>query len=162
MPAPSASIPPFETAAEDICTRFQRSIEAAWSTGDLDLLDDVYHVGYIRHQMGYDDLEGLEALKAYIVDTRSQYPDLHLAFEDFIFEADTLSALITWQGTQRSQTQTADAPPAGRKVRVTLIAKTYFVDGFAVEEWIESWDVKWCRLPCEFLEQDATEAATEI
>ena len=52
-----------------------------WTTGDLDAADEVYAPDYANHQH-HDpgdprDLRGVEAMKSFVAEFRSAFPDFH-------------------------------------------------------------------------------------
>ena len=121
--------------SEEFKTTIIQANEAIWNEGKIELLDDYYAQDYVRHQPPFPDVEGLDALKAFVTDVRNAYPDFHITFHEIIAEGDTLAARWTWTGTHTGQGKLLPVPPTGKKVSLTGTTIAHNVAGKTVEEW---------------------------
>ncbi|MFC7133998.1 MULTISPECIES: ester cyclase [Salinibaculum] len=120
----------------------QRFVDECWNEGNTDLIDELYSENYVGHWylLGGGDADR-EALKAFIQDVRTGFPDFEMTVEFMIAEDDMVSMGFTADGTHEgefmgippSETEsgTAGATPGHLTHR--------FEDGKIVESW-STWD----------------------
>jgi predicted ester cyclase len=97
----------------------------AWSTGDLDRLDE-YIAPDVVHHDPYDPHggEGLVGMKKSIKRNRSIYPDLHMTVEDQVAQGSKVAT--RWTATMTHQ---------GKKVTLKGITIDRFENNKIVEAW---------------------------
>jgi len=100
-------------SGDDNRTKLLRWI-AAWNTGDLGQLDEVFAADSVYHAPPFPDLIGLEAHKQFITDARQAYPDFHLSLDEVIDAGERTAMRWTWQGTFSGPTAAIPVPPTGR------------------------------------------------
>ena len=122
-------------STEELKAAFRRVYDEAWHKGNMDVIDELHAVDYVRHQTAYPDVEGLEAYKQYVADVRTSYPDVQITIDEIIAEGNTTAARWTFRGTQTGQSPTTGAPPTGKQVTFTGCLMTHWVEGKIVEEW---------------------------
>jgi steroid delta-isomerase-like uncharacterized protein len=114
----------------------RRIIEEAWNQGNMDAVDELMAPDYAgHHSLVPKQPPSRELYKQFIVRTRAAFPDMHARIEDQIAEGDLVvtrwSVQGTHQGTFRGQS------PTGKGMIVTGIIIERFVNGKAVEGWME-------------------------
>lgn len=97
----------------------------AWNTGNLDLLDSVYAADVVR-MAGIKEINGLDAVKEEIRQTRENFPELALTLEDAIYTADKIVA--RWTATGKIGT-------TDLAFKVPSIGIAEVKDGRIVREW---------------------------
>jgi steroid delta-isomerase-like uncharacterized protein len=118
----------------------ERFVDECWNHGNLDLIDEMYHEDYVGHWYlrGGSDADR-EALKGFIQDVRTGFPDFEMTIEFIIAEDDIVSMGFSAEGTHEgefmgispTQTEAAEATPGHLTHR--------FEDGKIVEGW-STWD----------------------
>ena len=121
--------------SEEFKATIRRVVEGAYNKGNLDALDELYAADFVVHKPPFPDIEGLEAFKQFIADTRISYPDVQLTLDEIIVEGDRTAARWTFRGTQTGQSPTTSAPPTGKQVTFTGCSVTHLVEGKTVEEY---------------------------
>ena len=120
--------------SEEFKTTIRLANEAIWNEGKAELLDQHYAQDFVRHQLPFPDVEGLDALKAGVADVRNAYPDFHVTFDEMIVEGDTVAARWSWTGTHTGQGKLISVPPTGKQMSGTGMTMAHLVGGIAVEE----------------------------
>jgi steroid delta-isomerase-like uncharacterized protein len=95
----------------------------------LAVLDDLYGDAFVSHDLPSER----EALKRFISDFHSAFPDGQITIEQMITEGDTVALRATFHGTQTGQFQ--DVPPTGKTVTVPAQDMYRLVEGKIVEHW---------------------------
>ena len=106
-----------------------------WSTGNLDLLDDLIDPQFVRLSGSDTTAVGLESLKQVITAFRTTYPDFHVTIDERIYVGD--KGAIRWSYTA-TNTGPGDFPPTGKQVTQTGISFIRFANGKMVEERVET------------------------
>jgi steroid delta-isomerase-like uncharacterized protein len=115
-----------------------RKVFEAFSTGDVDSLDDVVAADAVDHDTQNPRAsEGLEGLKKQIAMYREAFPDLRITVEDQIAEGDMV--VTRWTGTGTHQGDGLGVPASGKSTTVTGIGIDRFEGGMIVEVW-GNWD----------------------
>ena len=118
---------------EELKATIKRIIEEAWNNGNLDVLDELYAVDFVRHRPPFPDIEGLDAHKQRVSVVRSAYPDHKTIIHDIIVDGDKVALWYTWEGTHTGEG--LSLPPTGKPVKVAGCDVYHMVDGKVVEEW---------------------------
>ena len=104
-----------------------RAMAEAWNTGNVDALDEVYAPDYVTHNPPFPDIEGREAYKKHIRDTRATFPDVQLTILEAILDGNIGATTWTWRGTHKE---------TGKQVTMTGCVIAHLgADGKIVEEW---------------------------
>jgi steroid delta-isomerase-like uncharacterized protein len=124
-------------AAEANIETSRRAIEA-FSTGELDLLDEICAPDYVNH----DPIAGegdLAALKESMTGYRNAFPDLTFTIEDIFASGDRV--VMRWKGVGTFQHEFMGQPPSGEKGEPTegISIDRYDDDGKLAETW-NQWD----------------------
>jgi predicted ester cyclase len=75
----------------------RRLLEELWSTGNLDLADDLFTNDFLHHSAPHGTPRGPEGQKLFIPAVRAQVPGLRITIDDLIAENDRVAA--RWTGT---------------------------------------------------------------
>jgi steroid delta-isomerase-like uncharacterized protein len=122
-------------STEERKATIRRAWYEAWNKGNLDALDEILAADFVRHRPPFPDIEGLEAFKQFVADTRSSYPDCQLTIHEMIIEGDTTAARWTWSGTHTGRSPTFDIPPTGKHGTLAACDVAHWVEGKCVEQW---------------------------
>ena len=112
-----------------------RVIEEAWNQGKMEVLDEHFSPEYVYHRFPFPDVEGLEAYKQYIADTRNGYPDFKLTVEEMIIKGDVAVVRGTFSGTNTGESPTLGIPATGKQVTFKWCSVSHRVNGKTAEEW---------------------------
>jgi steroid delta-isomerase-like uncharacterized protein len=115
---------------EEILDLLQRFAVEPWTTGNVDVLDDLVTEDYTL-QGG-----GLEELKDAIRDVRAGLPDLSVTLSDVIVEGDRVAYRWTMRGTHQGEYE--GIPQTGKPITYTGITLLRFEDGKVAEDQFES------------------------
>ena len=125
--------------SEELKATIYKVLDETWNKGNLDALDELYAAKYVLHNSPFPNVEGLDALKQFITNTRNAYPDLYLTVEELLIGGEKDNEKITtrwsWQGTNTGQSTLFPFPPTGKKVTVIGCSVTHRMGGKGVEEW---------------------------
>jgi steroid delta-isomerase-like uncharacterized protein len=113
----------------------RRAYEEMWSTGDVDLVDELYAENFVLYDPITPDVRGPEGYKAYFHQMRSAFPDLVFSVEDQIAEGDKVAT--RWKATATHGGEIMGIPATGKKGVVQGITISRIVDGKIVEERTE-------------------------
>ena len=100
----------------------------AWNTGNVDLLDEIYAPGFVRHSPGaaFGD-EDLEAIKKRALSLQKDFPGFQLTADETIVEGmDRGMTRWTWRWTNKD---------TGKEVIMMGCTISHGVDGKTVTEW---------------------------
>ena len=112
----------------------RRFYDEVWNRGNLDVADEVFAPGYIRHDLrGTEPDPGPEGQKQIAAAFRTAFPDLSFEVDFLIAEGDLVAGRWTATGTHLGPW--ADVAPTGRAVRFSGINVFRFADGKVVEIW---------------------------
>jgi predicted ester cyclase len=113
-------------SVEDYKVLAQQYVEAAFSDGNLAILDTICAPTHIHHGIG-----GIAEVKALITYLRMAFPDVHFSIEDMIAEGDKVAYRWILRGTH--QGEFADISPTGKAVIETGITILRIAEGKIVE-----------------------------
>jgi predicted ester cyclase len=119
----------------------RRALEGVWSVGGSARAEDVYAPEVVSHQHSHptvDDVRGIGALKSFIAEFQSAFPDFVDTVERQIAEGDFVTTQFTSAGTQRGEL--LGIAPTNRRIEWMGIELARVVDGKIVENWV-SWDM---------------------
>ncbi len=118
----------------DMSMHFEKSL-AIWNEGKFEVVDEVYSADIVRHAAGVmDDVEGVEAYKAYVKDVRTIYPDFQVTLDQRIAADDWLTVQWTVTGTNEGALN-ENVPATGKKIEISGVTVARFADGKIAEEW---------------------------
>ncbi len=112
-----------------------RVIEEAWNQGKMEVLDEHFAPEYVYHHFPFPDVEGVEAYKQYIADTRNSYPDFKLTVEEIIIKGDIAVVRGTFSGTNTGELPTLGIPATGKQVTFKWCSVSHRANGKTAEEW---------------------------
>ncbi len=120
---------------EELRGMILRVVEEAWNQGKMEVLDEEFATEYVYHQSPSPDIEGLEAYKQYIVDTRNSYPDFKLTIEEMIIKGDKIVVRGTFSGTNTGELPEYGIPATGKQVTFNWCLVSHRMNGKTTEEW---------------------------
>jgi steroid delta-isomerase-like uncharacterized protein len=101
--------------------------------GDFSKLEVVADSVDIYHPSAPDgELHGREALESFIREYHSGFPDFHIEVHDWISQDEVIMKEYTMTGTHEGEFN--GAPPTGREIKSTGMAKIIVVDGKVQED----------------------------
>ncbi len=112
-----------------------RIYEEAYNKGNLDVLDEAIDEDYLRHQPPMPDVQGLEAYKKFIADSRNAYSGLEFSIEQIIVQGDTSAARYTLRGIHTGHSPTIRAQPTGNPVIMPGCIISHWVNGKVAVDW---------------------------
>ena len=119
-------------SADAMEATFEKSTEI-WNTGKLELVDEVYTANAIRHGADGQTITGAEALKTYIGNIRTIYPDFKVVVNNQIGDNDMVAN--HWTVTATNKGALSETMPAtGKSVEISGVTIVRFVDGKIAEE----------------------------
>lgn len=110
-----------------------------WNEGNLAIINEVYAPEAIVRASHFPiNIKGVEAIKNWIVTTRTAFPDFHMTFEEIIIKSDRIITRWTTTGTNTGVLRIPfiNLPPTGKKVRFSGISISRVEKGKTVEEII--------------------------
>jgi steroid delta-isomerase-like uncharacterized protein len=110
-----------------------RRLYDGFSTGGVDLLDEVVAEGFIDHDPMPDQPAGLVGLKQAVGSFRSAFPDGEMVIEDLVAEGNKVVARVSMSGTHRGEY--AGLPGTGRLIRSEGVEIFRIDGGKIVEGW---------------------------
>ena len=106
-----------------------------WNKGNLALIDELYTPDFVRHNVAVsEDIEGLEAFKAYVAAVRTTYPDFTVTTDQQIIMDDLRVSRWTVNCTNTGPSD--QLPPTGKKVKVSGASIIRYEVGKIAEEWV--------------------------
>lgn len=108
-----------------------------WNEGNLALINDVYAPDAVVHASHFPiHIKGRDAIRNWIVSTRTAFPDFHMTFEDIITKGDKVITYWTSTGTNTGNFSIVffNIPPTGKKVRFSGISISRLEKRKTVEE----------------------------
>jgi len=125
----------------------------AFSTGGLDLLDDVVADDFVDHDPMPGQPPGLVGIKLAVDSFRAAFPDGEMVVDSLIAEGDRVVARVTMSGTHRGEY--AGMPGTGKAVRAEGIEIFRLADGKLAEGWSRF------VLPLAMIERDSSSQIPE-
>ena len=113
----------------------RRVIEEAWNQGKMEVLDEHFATEYVYHHFPFPDVEGVEAYKQHIADTRNSFPDFKLTVEEMIIKGDITVFRGSFSGTNTGELPTLGIPATGKQVTHKWCAVSHRVNGKTAEDW---------------------------
>lgn len=120
---------------EELREMIIRVVEEAWNQGKMEVLDEEFATEYVYHRSPFPDVEGLEAFKQYIADTRNTYPDFKLTIVEMIIKGDIAVVRGTFSGTNTGESLTLGIPATGKQVTFNWCSVSHRMNGKTTEEW---------------------------
>ncbi|MHB8599733.1 MAG: ester cyclase [Ktedonobacteraceae bacterium] len=112
----------------------QRLYEEAFNRGEIAVVDKLFSPAF-RDNSTPAQAPGVEGVKSYILAVREGFPDIHVAIEDMIAEADKIAVRTVWHGKHLGTYE--GIAPTGKYVTRTMIQLFSIVDGKIAQEWVE-------------------------
>ena len=109
--------------------------EAAWNTGDLDALDDLFAPEASSHAAVPGLPPGLAGWKIAHLNMMRALPDRNVSIEDVVGEGDLVAVRSRFTGTNRGGLSWAGVPANGRPVDIQVIGIYRVSGGRIVEHW---------------------------
>jgi len=121
---------------EENKAKVRKVIEVAINKQNLDLLDDLSAPDYFDHTHQLN----LEGVKQFMNMLFKAFPDWHETIEDIIAEGDKVWVYV--KGTGKHTGEYRGIAPTGKKttgigVNIYRIVNGKFVEGWAVEDWMD-------------------------
>ncbi|HEY9842940.1 MAG: ester cyclase [Candidatus Sericytochromatia bacterium] len=111
-----------------------RRVFESMSKGDLSMMDEVISPEYKNYNMP-TPAPGAEGLKQLIGAFRSGFPDFKVDLEQVLADGDRVITQGVWTGTHQGEFM--GIPATGKPISVGYIDIWRFVDGKAVENWVQ-------------------------
>ena len=96
-------------------------------------IDELYSKNYLGHAPAAE-LNGPEAMKQYVSELRSAFPDLNITIDDTIAEGEKIVSLQTLTGTHKGEFN--GIAPTGKKFSLKSAIVCKIVNGKFVETWV--------------------------
>ncbi len=111
----------------------------AVATGNMDALDDLISVDYVRHCEATPDVQvnSLAAFKAYLLNDRESVPDPQLQVVHLISEDNLVAFWATYAGTQEGPM--GPFPATGNEMEIAFSGFHRIENGKITETWV-TWD----------------------
>lgn len=111
----------------------------AVGAGDMDALDDLMAVDYVRHCEATPDVhvDSLAAFKEYLLNERESVPDPQLQVVHLIAEDNLVAFWARYSGTQEGPM--GPFPATGNEIDIAFAGFHRIEDGKIVETWV-TWD----------------------
>jgi len=121
---------------EENKAKVRKVIEAVINKQNLDLLDDLSAPDYVDHTHQLS----LEGVKQFMNMLFEAFPDWHETIEDIVAEGDKVWVRVKGTGTHKGEYR--GIAPTGNKitgtgVNIYRIVNGKFVEGWAVEDWMD-------------------------
>jgi steroid delta-isomerase-like uncharacterized protein len=114
----------------------RRFIAEAFNEGNPEVFPALIARDYVMHVAGAQELHGPEAMRGFVTDFRTAFPDLHSTIEDQVAEGDQVATRFTSRGTQRGALN--GMPPTGKAVTLTGTVIDRIVNGQYAETWFQA------------------------
>jgi predicted ester cyclase len=113
-----------------------RRLEAAYASGNLDVLDDILSPDLRSHTPGSDMIPpGIEGIKAANEMSRQAFPDKEIEIQDIFGEGDLVVVRERMTGTNEGGLPWFGIPANGKRVDYEWIQILRLQDGKVVESW---------------------------
>jgi len=111
----------------------KRQNDELWSKGNLAVADEIYRSDSVWHHMGAPDRVGPEAIKQWVTECHTAFPDINFTQVDRIAEGDKVAVRYIVTGTHQGTAW--GIPPTGNKIKSTGMLFQRIVGGKIVESW---------------------------
>lgn len=115
--------------------RARAMIEAIWNDGDLDAIDELYAENFVGHDP-QNPLQGREAMRAWVIEARTNVRDIHINLHETITEGDISVTRWTVSGTFAADWRSM--PITGKTFVVPGMTMSKFEGDKVVESWIHT------------------------
>jgi len=112
-----------------------RAHQEVWSSGNLDVVDELYSAEYIAH-WAYGEDTDREGLKKMVAEARAAFPDMTEDIVHVVAEGDLVVSHFISSGTFTGEMNGLE--PSGKKLSRPEIAIHRIVNGKIVEQWTVS------------------------
>jgi steroid delta-isomerase-like uncharacterized protein len=109
----------------------------AFDTGKdavMAVTDELYSDDFVLHSATGEDIRGRKAVKKYMDEIFSAFPDIHLKLDDVVAEGDKAAVRFTVTGTHKGKFM--DIPATNKKVTMWSIQ----IDRIARGKFVEGWE----------------------
>jgi predicted ester cyclase len=113
-------------STDDITTVIARVENEVWSTGEVDLLDEIYDSNCTLHVGTSMTMVGTQGLKQMITMFRDEIPGRRFTIDEIFSVGDKVAERYTWQGTHAS---------SGKELKVSGCVVYHLTNGKIVEAW---------------------------
>jgi steroid delta-isomerase-like uncharacterized protein len=126
-------------SAEQNLASARRLLDEAWSSGNLDVIDQLCSSDCVDHDLSsHDDTRGIEANKDRVRMYRTAMSDLKVTVDDMFASGDEVCT--RWRAIGTNDGELMGAPPTNRRVEICGMSIDRFNDeGKLVETW-DHWD----------------------
>ncbi len=105
-------------SAEENKVIVRRLLYEVWSSGKLDLADEIFTSNFVRHGPALEgEVRGREGFRRLVIMYRATYPDLRVTAEDQVAEGALVVTRWTATGTHRGELM--GIAPTGKEITVT-------------------------------------------
>ena len=113
----------------------RRVIEEIWNQGNMAVVDELVHPGYILNEPGMVRV-GIDLLKGGVIGYHAALPDFHISVDEIFAEGDKV--VVRWTATgKHTGIPLTGFPTTGKSVAFSVININRIADGKLVESW-------WC------------------
>ncbi|MFN2544286.1 MAG: ester cyclase [Actinomycetota bacterium] len=114
-----------------------RRVEEAYSSGRLELLDELISPDLKAETPGSDQIHGIEGIKGATQMSKSAFPDKNVAIEDIFAEGDMVALRCRMTGTNRGGLPWFGIPANDKEIDIQWIAMYRVQEGKIVESWAQ-------------------------
>lgn len=122
--------------SEELSLKVQKIYKEVYNKGNLDALDELIDVNYLRHQPPMKNVQGLAAYKAFISEVRGAYTNFHIELDEIITAGNKTVVRLTLSGKNTGKNPTVRTPPTGREIAMPACVVSTWANGKIVEEWV--------------------------
>ncbi len=122
--------------SEELSLKVEKIYKDVYNKGNLDALDDLIDVNYLRHQPPMKNVQGLAAYKAFISEVRGAYTNLNMVLDEIITAGNKTVVRLTLTGKNTGRIPTLRTPPTGREIAMPACIVSTWENGKIVEEWV--------------------------
>jgi steroid delta-isomerase-like uncharacterized protein len=121
-------------ASRDTVAIHKRIFEEGFNQHNMSMVDELISPDYVNYDMPAP-APGREGFKQVMGAFFSAFPDMKVTIEGVVAEGDTVASRGVVHGTHRGEFQ--GIPPTGKQLTVKYMDMWRFVDGKAVENWVQ-------------------------
>ena len=123
--------------AEENKATVRQFYEEVLNKGNIALIDKISAANYVDHTAQPGTPPGVAGEKLWFEMLRRAFPDGHTTIDDIVAEGDKVVVRATMTGTHKAEF--LGIPATGKKIKVSGIDMTRFVNGKSAEHWGQ-WD----------------------
>jgi steroid delta-isomerase-like uncharacterized protein len=112
----------------------RRWVEEGWNKGNPAVADQLYAPDYVQHEPAPAPVTSREALKQYMADYLTAFPDLHFTLDDLVAEGDRVVWRFSSTGTHRGAFM--GIPSTGKTGNITGMVMFRLENSRIVEGWV--------------------------